>query len=151
MSIHFEPITTQNRELALNLQIAPEQHGFVESVAQCLNEADHHRRWKPVGIYHDDIMIGFSMYGFFGWKYPPFGKLWLDRLLIDKTYQGNGYGKTALAGLINRLIEEYHCKKIYLSVIEENQVAIALYQKFGFHFNGKKDIHNELIMEYMVP
>lgn len=65
MHIHFEPITSQNREIALNLKIADSQHGFIESVQQCLSEADRCKRWHPVGIYDGDTMVGFAMYGFF--------------------------------------------------------------------------------------
>ena len=41
------------------------------------------------------------MYGFF-WEYLPFGRLWLDRLLIDRRFQGRGYGRAALAALLDQ-------------------------------------------------
>ena len=41
------------------------------------------------------------MYGFF-WEYLPFGRLWLDRLLIDRRFQGLGYGRAALAALLDQ-------------------------------------------------
>lgn len=151
MNIHFEPITAENRDIALALSLHPEQQGFIEPISQCLKEAKHNKRWKPVGIYDGAEMVGFAMYGFFIWQYLPFGRLWLDRLLIDRRYQGNGYGSAALSGLVQLLIQEYDCKKIYLSVIMGNGTAIRLYQKFGFHFNGKKDLHGEHIMVYEVP
>lgn len=150
MNLHFEPITSHNRNTALQLQIAENQAGFVESVEECLTEADNCRRWHPVGIYDGSTMVGFAMYGFFRWQYLPFGKLWLDRLLIDCHYQGKGYGSAALEGLVKRLTEEYRCRKIYLSVIRENHVATQLYERFGFRFNGKRDIHGEYVMEYKV-
>ncbi len=150
MHIHFEPITSQNREIALNLKIADSQHGFIESVQQCLSEADRCKRWHPVGIYDGDTMVGFAMYGFFRWQYLPFGKLWMDRLLIDEKYQGKGYGGAALSGLLHLLTRDYRCRKIYLSVIEGNDAAVRLYEKFGFSFNGKRDMHGEHIMVYQV-
>lgn len=148
MNIHFKPITEENRKAALALKIADSQEGFIESVEQCLSEADHCKRWHPVGIYDGDTMVGFSMYGFFRWQYLPFGKLWLDRLLIDEKYQGQGYGSAALKGLIDLLVREYNRPKIYLSVIKGNDTAIRLYEKFGFSFTGKRDLHGEHIMVY---
>ena len=35
---------------------------------------------------------------------------------------------------------------IYLSVYEENHVAISLYQSYGFKFNGELDTKGEKIM-----
>lgn len=148
MNLHFEPITKQNQDDALRLRLADNQKGFVEPVEECLREARHCRRWHPVGIYDGDTMVGFAMYGYFFWQYLPHGKLWLDRLLIDEQYQGKGYGQASLSGLLTRLKSEYSCKKIYLSVIKDNQAAISLYEKFGFRFNGQRDIHGEYVMEY---
>lgn len=46
-----------------------------------------------------------------------------------------------------RLFSEYHCKRIYLSVVKENIIAARLYESFGFRFNGQHDIHGEHVME----
>ena len=78
----------------------------------------------------------------------PLGRLWLDRLLIDETFQGRGYGSAALSGLLDRLQQEYRCRRIYLSVIRENSTAITMYEKFGFRFTGERDIHGEHVMVY---
>ena len=91
------------------------------------------------------------MYGKFPLESFPFGRVWLDRLLIAGEHQGRGYGKAALAGLIQRLREEYRCKKIYLSIVEGHWAAAELYQKFGFRFTGKRDPHGEQIMVYLCP
>ena len=86
------------------------------------------------------------MYGYF--PEPAPGKLWLDRLLIDKKYQGKGYGKQAVLVLLERLQAEYVSDKVYLSVYENNLHAIRLYQQIGFCFNGEYDTKGEYIMEY---
>ena len=143
--LRIEPITEQNRTEAESLHIASAQTGFIESVVDCLKEADKKKCWRPVGIYAGNTMVGFAMYGVF-WMYFPFGRVWLDRLMIDERYQGRGYGKTALRKLLNRLQNEYKRNKIYLSVYKENRVAIQMYEKAGFRFTRGKDIHGELVM-----
>ena len=99
-----------------------------------------------MGIYDGDLPVGFSMYGFFREEYPPEGRLWLDRLLIDARFQGRGYGRAALEALLERLSREYPEKDVYLSVIEGNDVATRLYEQYGFRFIGEKDIHGEDVM-----
>lgn len=147
MNLYFKPITSENRTQIEKLQILPEQNGFVESVHDCLDEASKRECWRPVGIYDGDTLVGFAMYGFF-WQYYPFGRVWLDRLLIDYRYQKMGYGRAALSGLLERLHREYRRKKVYLSVVDGNNNAIHLYQEMGFRFNGELDIHGEKVMIY---
>lgn len=146
MNLHFERITRRNRREALRLKVAEGQEGFIESVSQCLKEARGSLVWRPVAIRDRRRMVGFAMYGYFWWEYFPFGRLWLDRLMIDAECQGKGYGKAALSGLLQRLSHRYPGKDIYLSVIRGNDVAVRLYQEFGFRFNGEKDIHGEDVM-----
>ncbi len=56
----------------------------------------------------------------------------------------------AISALIQKIIKEYNCKKIYLSVYDVNKIAIHIYQKMGFYFNGKYDTKGEKIMVYDV-
>lgn len=146
MNLHFEPITRQNRLEALRLEVGEGQENFIEPVSQCLSEARRNLVWKPVAICDGNRVVGFAMYGYFWWEYFPYGRLWLDRLMIDAAFQGQGYGKAALAGLLKLLTGRYPNKDIYLSVFKGNDVAAGLYKEFGFRFNGEKDIHGEDVM-----
>lgn len=145
-SLHFEPVNSNNREEIELLTVFSEQSGFVESVGECLQEADQLELWRPVGIYDGDMLIGFAMYGYF--PEPAPGQLWLDRLLIDKKYQGKGYGKQAVLALLDRLRAEYSADTVYLSVYRNNPRAIHLYEQIGFRFNGEYDTKGESVMVY---
>lgn len=144
--LHFKPVDHKNRKEVESLQIFPAQAGWIETTSDCMQEADELNQWRPVGIYDGDLLIGFAMYGFF--PEPSPGRLWLDRLLIDKKYQGKGYGKQAAIALLDRLHSEYTSNKVYLSVYENNFNAIQLYQQVGFRFNGEYDTKGEHMMEY---
>ena len=61
----------------------------------------------------------------------------LCRFMIDRKYQGKGYGKEALQLIINDMKNEFHCNEIYLSVDPENVKAKHIYQQFGFYSTGK--------------
>lgn len=91
MPLRFVPITEENRREVENLQLFPEQRSYIESVPECLAEAEQTREWRTVGIYDGPTVVGFAMYGCFAQPEPE-GQLWLDRLLIDRAYQGRGYG-----------------------------------------------------------
>jgi diamine N-acetyltransferase len=85
------------------------------------------------------------MYGFFPGEGEN-GRVWLDRFFIDSAHQGFGLGSIMLEVLIKRIIEEYDCPEIYLSIVEDNQAALHLYRKFGFAFNDESDYNNERLM-----
>ena len=145
MFIQFKPITLHNRQEVLSLTIAPWQLGFIESISDCLEEAQTYPCWRPVGIYIDHVLVGFAMYCL--WVEDNLSeRVWLDRFLIDQRYQGKGYGKAILPLLIDKIKAEYKCHTIYLSVIPENTHAIHLYENLGFRFNGELDIHEEKVM-----
>lgn len=146
MKLHFKPVTSKNREQVECLELYPHQIEFIESVKDCLIEADEVKEWKPVGIYDGATLIGFAMYGLFLENSST--QVWLDRLLIDKKYQGKGYGKKATIMLLEKLSIEYNQKRIYLSVYNINKVAIRLYKEIGFYFNGEYDTKGEKIMVY---
>lgn len=142
--LRFERISRENREEAEALRVFPAQAGMIETVGECLREADGLALWRPVGIFDGSQMVGFAMYGLFSRPAP--GRLWLDRLLIDWKYQGKGYGGLALGGLLDRLRGEYGEREIYLSVYGDNERAIRLYERAGFCFNGEYDINGERVM-----
>lgn len=102
MQLRLEPVTQENRLAVLGLRAGTGQEGFVEAVSACLDEAAQRADWRPMAIYDGTAVVGFAMYGYF-WEYPPAGRVWLDRLLIDAARQGRGYGRAAVASLLARL------------------------------------------------
>jgi diamine N-acetyltransferase len=98
----------------------------------------------PFGIYNDDTLVGFVMFGY-GTNSDDDGPaiaagnycIW--RFMIDKTYQGQGLGKKALQASIEYLRSEPCGRAAYcwLSYEPENVVARALYNSMGFFENGQ--------------
>ncbi|NRG31504.1 GNAT family N-acetyltransferase [Niallia circulans] len=145
MDIKIKEVNSTNYNDIISLSLKDSQKTYIEPPLQCLQDAKDCRYYKPVGLYVDDILIGFAMYGYFP-NEENGGRVWLDRYLIDRKYQGQGYGKILLNTLIEHLGVLYNCKEVYLSIYEDNVAAINLYKLFGFHFNGEKDLNGELVM-----
>ena len=62
---------------------------------------------------------------------------WLMHFFIDARYQRNGYGREALARLIEQAQQSPHCHTLHLTVHPENVVAQQLYASMGFHPTGE--------------
>lgn len=145
MNVEIKKVNDKNLEDILKLRINENQNSYIESTEECLKEADECKFYEPAGLYIDGMLVGFAMYGFFP-REGEDGRVWLDRFLIDKKYQGEGLGSIMLDNLIKYLSNKYKCNKIFLSLYENNTGALHLYKKFGFEFNGELDINEEKIM-----
>lgn len=143
--IKFIEVNNENIAIAEQLHISQEQAGMVETVEECFAEAKVFPVWRPSMIMVDNELIGFAMYGLCE-NEGDNDQVWLDRFFIDERYQGKGYSNMVLPVLLNHITNEYSCKRIYLSVYENNAIAIHLYEKFGFCRNGELDYNGEKVM-----
>jgi diamine N-acetyltransferase len=146
INIFFKDIDNTNEHIVRNIKLRPEQEKFIETVDECLKEADTYNEWCPVAIYNDEEIIGFAMYGSFG----PNKDTWIDRIMIDEKYQDKGFGKIAMINLIEIVSEKYGVNTIYLSIVEENISAYNLYKSIGFEYINEKDVNGELIFKYTI-
>ena len=145
LNIEFEKATKKNRKILYKLKVYKNQKKHIETVYNCIKEARKYKCWRPIGIKIDDKYVGFAMYGL--WiNEGKNGRVWLDRFLIDRKYPNKGYAKLVMPLIIEKIKNEYNYNKLYLSVYEDNYVAINFYKKLGFNFNGEKDINGELVM-----
>ncbi|WP_097026874.1 GNAT family N-acetyltransferase [Clostridium peptidivorans] len=145
MNIEIREVTEENLKDILSLTVSESQKSYIESTKQCLEDAMECSCYQPAGLYRDGALVGFAMYGLFP-REGQNGRVWLDRYLIDERFQGQGLGSIMLEALITQLVKLYHCDKVYLSLYDDNQHALHLYQKFGFKFNGELDINEEKVM-----
>lgn len=144
--LYFRDIDDSNEHIVRNIKLKPGQEKYIESVDECLQEANTYHEWHPVAIYHHDEIVGFAMYGSFGANKDT----WIDRIMIDEKYQGNGIGRKAMLKLIHIVSKEYGVQDIYLSIIEENEAAYKLYTSIGFKFINERDPNGELIFKYSI-
>lgn len=142
MRIRFEEVTWDTLKDVCMLSVKDDQFSFIESNAYSIAESKFNDEWNTVGIYIDDILVGFSMYGYISSE----KRVWLDRFMIDGRFQGMGYGRKAIKELINKIFKEFKCDEIYLSIFDDNLNALKLYLSLGFKANGELDYGGENIM-----
>lgn len=56
--------------------------------------------------------------------------------MIDRRYQGKGYGQQALGIIVHEMQKQFACDKIYLSMEPHNAKGRYIYEKAGFVRTG---------------
>ena len=112
--------------------MADHQKDYVASNAVSLVQAFYEDELYPIGIYNDEEMVGFILYDYDkeleGWSF--------SRFMIDFNCQNKGYGSKALEKFLEFFHNKYPNENLYTSVEVDNEVAMKLYEKYGFN---KKD------------
>ncbi|MRX35129.1 GNAT family N-acetyltransferase [Aminobacter sp. MDW-2] len=133
MTITLRPLNDAERATMLELQVAPAQQNFVASNEDSIEEADAGHHCAPFAIYADDLPVGYTMYALD----PDDGNYWIYRLMIDQRYQRLGYGRKALLEMLKLMSKLPSCGHVTLSVVPENEMAMALYREVGFRATGE--------------
>lgn len=132
--VTIQPITKANWHRAVDLKVADGQEKFVAPNTYSLAEAAYEDYQYPVGIYNDEKMVGFAMYGY---EDVDGYKLWyVSRLMVDLEHQGNGYGRAGMQRIIDKLKTEHGADGVCISYVKDNTAAAKLYESLGFVDEG---------------
>ena len=127
MPTSLKPITLDNFDAIIALEVSADQN-FVASNLKSLAEAYASKVDICLAIYSDVTPVGFIMYNIDTASHS----LWISRFMIDKKYQGKGYGKAALNLIKDIAQKDEKVTKLQLSTHHTNTSAIAFYENFGF-------------------
>ncbi len=132
------PVTAHNWLDALALDVHAAQRHFTASVERSLARAyiqPHHYIYEPMAIYVAAEMVGFYCLVY---RDADTSHCFLTGFLIDKAYQGRGYGRAFLQSfLANLRRQEPAYREVLLTVHPDNHVALHLYKCFGFSETGQ--------------
>lgn len=106
---------------------------FVASNAYSIIESFYEGQWITKTIEHDGELIGFTMYGLC--EERNFYEI--SRVMIDRKFQGKGYGTQALSLIVEEMKKQFGCNEIYLSTEPDNARGKHVYEKFGFVSMGE--------------
>ena len=145
-NVRLVKVDKDNFEELTDLEPFESQYNFVAdnsySLAEAYANAVSGRYAQPFGVYDGETPVGFVMIGYDiadeeddYEKYPLTRDNYLIwRFMIDKKYQGKGYGKKAMR-LALEFIHTFPCGEAeycWLSYEPENEAARQLYRSFGF-------------------
>jgi len=94
--VELREVTGETVRAVCLLHVAPDQRGFVAPNAVSFAEAMFERKAWYRAVVADDVPVGFVMLSID--RVEPEVYLW--RFMIDQRYQGRGYGRAAIAQVI---------------------------------------------------
>jgi diamine N-acetyltransferase len=137
MQVRLKEIDASNWREVLGLELNPGQEHFVAPNARSLAEAYVRPElpvYRPLAVYDGEQMVGFAMYT----CEPASAKRhYVQRLMIDRRFQGRGYGRAAMSELLKLIREDESCEEISLCVAPDNVNARSLYRSLGFEGTGE--------------
>jgi len=149
--LELKKINRNNVADILKLEVLDSQREFVATNKSSIIEAyiaiTENNHVFTFGIYNNDTPIGFLMIGYDvnsndeGAPRIAKGNYNIWRLMIDKKFQGKGFGKKAM-NLAIEFVNTFPCgtaKHCWLSYESDNNVACQLYKSVGFVEIDEKD------------
>lgn len=129
--VELRDVTRENRKAVRALELDPAQEDLVASNAESLAEARYDPDARPRAIYADGKLVGFIMYDP-GEDDDDEREATIYRFMIDRHYQGAGYGRAALVAAIDEIKTIAGVTTISIGYMPENPVTKAFYASLGF-------------------
>lgn len=129
VKVHLRPVQASNWADCIALELNPDQEDWVPSNLYSIAEAQFYPDSRSRAIYNqEDQLVGYALYG----RDIYTGKWKIFRMMIDQSFQGQGYGKAALRRIITDIAQLPNGDQILICYQDSNQVARRLYAKLGF-------------------
>lgn len=133
--VHLRKVTLDNFSECISLEVNESQKEFIASNVKSLAEAYVNPTLFPLAIYDAKVagyekpelpMVGFIMYEITA------GVGFILRLMIDRKYQRQSYGRAATLEVIRRLKLHPEVELIATSYKRGNETAAKFYGSLGF-------------------
>jgi diamine N-acetyltransferase len=144
MTVELRPITAENFQAVVKLEVLPEQSEFVAPNVRGIAETHIYPDAEPRAVYAGDELVGFVLFHPVDRDEPAEGHC-IVRLMIAHQFQGRGLGRQALEAAVDWIVRERPAGRVRLSVVPDNDKARKLYRSAGFVETGELD-DGELVM-----
>lgn len=147
--VAFREVDEQTLEAVLAVTLVPEQEPYVGSVAEALKEAREVPEGKPWyrAVFDGELAVGFVM---LSWNVPPnppeiIGPWYLWKLIVDRRYQGRGYGRAIIEKVVE-IVRAEGAETLLTSYASGPDNPGPFYQRVGFSPTGDVNIDGETIV-----
>ncbi|MCR5694857.1 MAG: GNAT family N-acetyltransferase [Clostridia bacterium] len=136
--IRLTEITEDNWLEAASLSLKESQKGFLAPAAGIIARGYVYRNCggRVLVIENDGTIVGLALVREF--TDEPLGYD-LQQFMIDKRFQGRGYGSAALSLILDMLRKEGRYDHVEVCVKKDDKEALRLYEKHGFTDSGYYD------------
>ena len=131
-------VNEQNWLEARNLSVTEAQRGYLDSPLGIIARGYIYRsdRARVIGIADGDTLIGLALVRDLDEEPACYD---LQQFMIDRRYQGRGYGTAALRMLLSELEKERKYDCVEVCVKKDDAAALRVYEKAGFTDTGYID------------
>lgn len=147
MNLELRIIDDTNKAAVELLEVSESQKQYIASNKKSLETAgkeEYREIARPFAIYAEGQIVGFTMFAFELTSSDPNDRYWLWRFMIDRNFQGKGYGSAALEKIID-YFRSHGADHILLSTKETNTSALSLYHKYQFAETGEMN-EDEIVL-----
>ena len=126
--INLREITSKNLKSIIDLNVKEDQKDYVALNSVSIAQGHYSKSAWFKGIFYDDCPVGFVMLDLIEEE----NKCFLWRFMIDREYQGKGFGKIALTQVIDFVRSLNLYTYIATSYVPAENGAGGFYKNFGF-------------------
>ena len=150
MTVELRPITAENFQTVIKLEVRPEQSDFVAPNVRGIAETHIYPDAEPRAVYSGDEVVGFVLFHPIDKEKPAEGHC-IVRLMIGHRFQGRGLGRQALEAAVDWIVREHGVDRVRLSVVPSNARARGLYRSAGFVETGELDDGEVVMVRQVEP
>lgn len=147
MNVTLEAVTIDNFETLMDMELPPEQAGYLASNAYSIAQAHYYPDFRPRAICVDGVPAGFALYDIAG--DDEAGHYAIYRLMVDHGRQRQGIGRAAMALLLAEIQACPDARRISICYQPENVNAQRFYASLGFIETGI-DRRDEMVAEIRI-
>jgi histidinol dehydrogenase len=139
VAFSVRPVDRSNAEAVMKLQVAAGQRAFVSPVDRSLAQVAYEPCGRAMAMFDGEQAVGMMLlYDVRHDEEEPANQLYVWRLLVDARFQKRGYGRLAMAWVVDEARREGYAE-VGLSHVDKPGHAGAFYQKLGFAYTGEVD------------